>query len=85
MHTQIRKIGNSSGAIIPASLLKKLNLSEGDGIMIREESGSLVITPEENRPKYTLDELLAKCDSEAPMPEELREWDNAPAAGKEVL
>ena len=83
MHTQIRKIGNSSGAIIPSSYLKKLDLKEGDSILIIEEEGKLVISKDTTRPKYSLDELLAKCDPDAPFID--HEWDSMPPAGKEVL
>jgi hypothetical protein len=37
------------------------------------------------KPKYELGELLAECDEWAPFPEELKEWINAPAVGKEDL
>jgi antitoxin ChpS len=32
---------------------------------------------------YTLDELLAQCDPDAPMPDELRDWEAAPPVGRE--
>lgn len=85
MHTRIRKIGNSSGAIIPSTLLKKLNLKNGDGIIISESEGRLIISPDDSRPRYSLDELLAQCDPGAPMPEQLREWDQASATGQESI
>lgn len=34
---------------------------------------------------YRLDDLLAQCDSSAPVPEGLQEWDQAPAVGLEQL
>lgn len=34
--------------------------------------------------RYTLHELIAQCDLSAPMPEDLREWVDAPAVGKEL-
>jgi|AntRauTorcE11898_2_1112593.scaffolds.fasta_scaffold04901_5 antitoxin ChpS len=33
--------------------------------------------------KYNLNELVAQCDPDAPIPEELAEWDRAPAVGLE--
>jgi len=33
--------------------------------------------------KYSLKELIAQFDPDAPIPEELREWDRAPAVGLE--
>ncbi len=83
MQTVVRKIGNSSGTIIPAALLKKLNLKEGDLVDIRDDEGRLVIVPNRIIRKYTLTELLAKCDESAPMPQELIDWENTPEVGNE--
>ena len=83
MQTVVRKIGNSAGTIIPAALLKKLNLKEGDLVDIRDDEGRIVIVPNRIKRKYTLTELLAKCDESAPMPQELIDWDNTPEAGNE--
>lgn len=85
MNTVIRKIGNSSGVIIPSELLRRLNLKDGDSISIEEVENSLVITRATNRPRYSLDELLAQCDTSKAMPEELAEWDSVPPAGDEAL
>ena len=81
METRIRKIGNSTGAIIPAAILRKLNLREGDQLSIEEENGKIILMTE--KPKYSLKTLLAKCDPAAPMSDDLVEWDNAPATGNE--
>ena len=85
MKTSIRKIGNSAGMILPAVILKKLNLSEGDEIEISEKGNQIVITPGKIKPKYTLKELLAQCDLNAPMPEIVNEWDNIQPVGRESL
>jgi len=84
MVTHLRKIGNSTGAIIPAQILKDLNLKEGDQLSIIEEQGKIVISAANLRPKYQLAELLARCDQNAPMPEVLAEWDVARPVGNEV-
>tara|TARA_R110001606_G_scaffold399101_1_gene580731 strand:- start:19032 stop:19283 length:252 start_codon:yes stop_codon:yes gene_type:complete len=81
MQTNIRKIGNSAGAIIPAALLKKLNLSQGDTITIEENGGKIVIS--NAKPVYQLKDLIAKCDLSAPMPTALQEWDAVEAVGNE--
>jgi hypothetical protein len=36
------------------------------------------------RPRYTLNELLARCDFSIPMSAEDREWLDAPAVGRET-
>lgn len=84
MRTTIRKIGNSAGAILPAAILKKLNLSEGDSIEVSEDGKRIVIEPCNEKPKYTLSELVAQCDENAPMPKELEEWGNIQPVGREV-
>jgi len=84
METSLRNIGNSKGAVIPAQLLKELNIHLGDKLDAKAENGSLVITPKSVKPKYTLDQLLAKCDESASMPEELIEWCNSPSLGNEL-
>lgn len=85
MKTNIRKIGNSAGMILPAVILKKLHLSEGDEIEISENGIQIVITPQKNKPKYTLKELLAQCDLNAPMPDAVKEWDEVEPMGRESL
>ncbi len=84
MQTLVRKIGNSTGTIIPASLLKKLDLKEGDRVDIQDDNGRILIIPNRTRPQYTLTELLAKCDQSAPMPQALIDWDNTLEVGNET-
>lgn len=67
MLTHVRKIGNSAGIIIPAQLIKALNLKEGDALSIEEQEGKVVISLARPRPKYKLEDLLAQCDPNAPM------------------
>jgi antitoxin ChpS len=43
----------------------------------------LVVQPQ-TRPKYTLDELLAQCDSPAAITEEDRAWLDLPPVGREL-
>ncbi len=83
MQTLVRKIGNSTGMIIPANILKKYSLNIGDQLDIQDDNGRLVIIPTKTKPKYTLTELLDKCDESTPMPQELIDWDNSPEVGNE--
>jgi antitoxin ChpS len=83
MQTLVRKIGNSTGMIIPANILKKYSLNIGDQLDIQDDNGRLVIIPTQTKPKYTLTQLLDKCDKSAPMPQELIDWDNSPEVGNE--
>ncbi|TYT74415.1 AbrB/MazE/SpoVT family DNA-binding domain-containing protein [Desulfobotulus mexicanus] len=45
MRTQVRKIGNSLGSIIPASLIRQLNLREGSEIDMKEDGGRIILEP----------------------------------------
>ena len=45
MHTlKIRRIGNSLGATFPKEVLQKLNVSEGDSILLTETPNGVQIT-----------------------------------------
>lgn len=83
MQTLVRKIGNSTGMIIPVNILKKYSLHIGDQLDIQDDNGRMVIIPTQNKTKYTLTQLLEKCDESVPMPQELIDWDNTPDVGNE--
>lgn len=51
MRTSLRKMGNSSGAIIPKHLLSEIGAETGDRIDIAVEGGKLVITPVRAHPR----------------------------------
>ena len=85
MHTtNLRKVGGSIMLAVPPALLDILGLRPGAKVGIAVESGRLVVEPQQ-RPRYTLDELLAQCDPKAARTKEEREWlDNKPV-GAELL
>ena len=78
---------------VPPSILEVLRLSEGAAVEVAVEHGGLVVKPL-LRPKYTLDELLAKCDATAdwvwPADDEAsdrgedRPWDTRASSGNDV-
>jgi antitoxin ChpS len=45
--------------------------------------GRTIVTPARRR--YSLDELLAQCDQQAPLSQEDRAWLDAPRCGDELL
>ena len=51
MRTQIRKIGNSLGNIIPAAFIQQLRLKEGMEVEIRAEKDKIIIVPVSLRPQ----------------------------------
>jgi antitoxin MazE len=51
MQTAIRKIGNSSGIVLPKPVLAHLRLSTGDMIDLDLEDGRVVISPVPRHPR----------------------------------
>jgi len=85
MHTtNLRKVGGSIMLAIPPALLDLLRLRPGLRVGIAVESGRLVVEPRQ-RPRCTLDELLAQCDPKAARSKEDREWLRDKPAGGELI
>jgi antitoxin ChpS len=85
MHiTNLRKVGGSIMLAVPPALLDVLRLRPGAKVGLAVERGRLVVEPQQ-RPRYTLDELLAQCNPNAPRGREEREWLDAKPAGGELL
>ena len=51
MRTAIRKLGNSSGVIIPKSLFSEIGAAIGDALEINLEDGRIVSVPVKRRPR----------------------------------
>lgn len=93
MHTAtLRKIGGSVGLSLPAAVVKALDFRLGEQVEVFARDGEMVLkayqapdAPRRRRSKYTLDELLARCDFSLPMSLEEREWLDAPAVGREEI
>lgn len=83
MHTtNLRKVGGSIMLAVPPPLLDILNLRAGAKVGLAIQSGRLVVEPQQ-KPRYTLAELLAKCNPKAPRSKEEREWlDDKPVGGE---
>jgi len=47
----IRKLGNSSGVIIPKSMLAEIGIAAGDAVDLSLEDGRIAITPVKRRPR----------------------------------
>ena len=47
----IRKLGNSSGVIIPKSMLAQIGIAAGDPVDLSLEDGRIAITPIKRRPR----------------------------------
>ena len=85
MHTtNLRKVGGSIMLTVPPALLNLLRLKVGATVAVDVENGRLIVEPQQ-RPRYTLEDLLAASDYSQPLPPEEREWVDAPAVGRELL
>jgi antitoxin ChpS len=85
MHTtNLRKVGGSVMLAVPPAILDLLHLTAGAKVGLAVDNGRLVVEPQD-RPRYTLDELLAQCDASADSTEEDREWLDNRSVGRELL
>ena len=85
MHTtNLRKVGGSVMLAVPPALLDILRLQPGAKVGIAIESGRLVVEPKPRR-RFTLDELLAKCNPRARRTKEEKEWIESRRVGGELI
>jgi antitoxin ChpS len=82
--THLRKVGGSIMLAVPPALLDILHLRPGAEVGLAVQNGRLVVEPRQ-RPKYTLDELLAQCNPKARRSREEREWLNGKPVGGELI
>ena len=69
---------------VPPALLDILRLIPGAKVGVTVENGRLVVEPRQ-RPRYTLDELLAQCNPKAARRKEDREWVTGKPTGREII
>ena len=83
MQTNIRKWGNSAGAIIPTGALAKAGISLGDTVELDVREGEIIL--KHATPKYTLDQLLNESPKGSfEINDEDREWLHKTPVGKEL-
>jgi antitoxin ChpS len=84
-HTVVlRKVGGSIMLALPPALLDIVELAAGQQVELSVERGKILIEPR-RRPRYTLAELLARCDRRGRPSAEEQEWVEGPPAGAELL
>jgi len=84
--TNLRKVGGSVMLVVPPVLLDQLHLQVGTTVALAVDGERLVVQTRP-RPRYTLEELLAKCDpacADEEISEEDRLWINLPPVGREL-
>ncbi len=85
MHkTNLRKVGGSVMMSVPPAILDLLHLRAGDKVGLDVANGRIVVDPQP-RPRYSLDELIAKCDVSTDPSADDREWLDANPVGSEIL
>ncbi|MGA2039114.1 MAG: antitoxin [Bryobacteraceae bacterium] len=85
MHsTNLRKVGGSVMLAVPPALLDILSLQAGAKVGIAVERGRIVVEPQRRR-RYSLNELLARCDPKARRSKREREWLESKPVGGELL
>lgn len=85
MHTtNLRKVGGSVMLAVPRPLLDILRLQPGAQVGIAIESGRLIIEPQPRR-RYTLNELLARCNPKTRRTKRDKEWLDTKPEGRELL
>jgi antitoxin ChpS len=82
--TNLRKVGGSIMLAVPPALLDILHLRPGAKVGLAVQSGRLVVEPQQ-RPHYTLDELLAQCNPRARRSKKDREWLDSKPVGGELI
>lgn len=83
MHTtNLRKVGGSVMLAVPPALLDVLQLRPGAKVGLAVQNGRLVVEPQ-RKPRYTLAELLARCNPKISRSKEERKWlDDKPTGGE---
>jgi antitoxin ChpS len=82
--TSLRKVGGSIMLAVPPALLELLGLQPGAKVGIAVQGGQLIVEPQQ-RPRYTLEELLAQCNPKARRSKEERDWVTGKPAGRELV
>jgi antitoxin ChpS len=86
MELVIRKLGNSVGLTLPPALLRDLDFSIGQSLLVeRGQDNAIVLRAKPTRRRYSAAELNKQCNLKAPMPADLQAWEEMPAVGDEAL
>lgn len=82
MELKIQKWGNSAAVRLPAMLLEQIHATVGGSLNADVRPEGVLLTPA--RRKYSLGELVAQCNSKAPVPDDIAVWDDVKSVGREV-
>jgi antitoxin ChpS len=91
-YATLKPAGGSLVMTVPAIIRKALHFAPGAELAVTVEGTKMVVEAvapavtalRARRPKYTLDELLADSNPDAPLSEDERTWHDAAPVGREV-
>jgi antitoxin ChpS len=69
---------------IPRPVLDELQIAIDALVDLSIDGGRLVVEPK-RKPRYSLDELLAQCDSKAPRRRGEKNWVDGAPVGRELI
>lgn len=81
MKLLIERLGNGLAVRLPNHLLARLNASLGDRIEVEVAPGGVLLR--RSAAIYSLPELIAQCDLDAPPPTDLMSWSHTKPVGRE--
>ncbi|MGZ9127323.1 MAG: AbrB/MazE/SpoVT family DNA-binding domain-containing protein [Candidatus Binatia bacterium] len=82
MELPIEKWGNSAAIRLPSALLSELGVALGDTLSVQMQPEGLVLRPVRRR--YSLADLMERCDLSASPPADMLGWNTASPAGNEI-
>jgi antitoxin ChpS len=86
MELVIRKLGNSVGLTLPPALLRDLDFSIGQSLLVeRGQDNVIVLRAKPTRRRYSAAELNKQCNLKAQMPADLQSWEEMAAVGDEAI
>ena len=81
---RLRKVGGSIMLAIPRAMLDALELAPDASVGLSVKAGKLVVDPQKRR-RYSLDELLARCNPAVRRSREDRIWQKSRPVGHEII
>jgi antitoxin ChpS len=81
MNVVLRKYGNSTVVVLPPGVLRDLRIKAGHSMTLSTTDGAMTLVPKR---RYSLDELLAQCDTKAAPPADMALWESARPVGQEA-
>ena len=73
LQSTLRKMGNSTGMIVPKAILDQLGLSSGSKIELRVENGEVIARPSKREVREGWEEAARRIGAEG-LTDEEREW-----------